>query len=261
MHKEIVSFEGVHFRRDGRVILDQVDWKIHQGENWALLGLNGSGKSTLLSMLPAYTYPTKGEVAVFGKTFGKYQWEKIRKRLGFLSSTLERFDRTLATQTVFEIILSGKFASIGIYDALTDEDKAQARGLIDQFELNKIADGYFFKLSQGEKRRTLIARAFMAKPDLMVLDEPCQSLDLRAKERLLRNLQSANDTNQFPFVYVTHQIDEILPSVSHVAILDEGRIQFSGPKHEVLTEANLTALYGLPLRLEWEGDRPWIIIK
>lgn len=259
MTETLVRFENINFRRDGNVILKDVSWTIRPGQQWVLLGLNGSGKSTLLSMIPAYTYPTKGKVFVFDKQFGKYQWEKIRRRVGFLSSTLNIFNRTLSSESVKRIILSGRFASFGVYEDPTQADLDRVEGLVEAFELEKIADRPFFPLSEGEKRRTLIARAFMANPDLMILDEPCASLDLRARERLLRTLSKAMHEETFPLIYVTHQIDEILPEITHVAILDQGIIRFQGPKDQVLTDETLTDLYGFPVSIHWQNGRPFAI--
>lgn len=95
MGRELLHYENVCFRRDGRPILDNVNWHIEDGEHWALLGLNGAGKSTLLSMIPAYQIPTTGTLRVFGKEFGKYAWPKIKARLGFVSSALGQFQSTL----------------------------------------------------------------------------------------------------------------------------------------------------------------------
>ncbi len=261
MNKELVAFDGVSFRRDGRTILKDIRWEIHEGENWVLLGLNGSGKSTLLSMIPAYTYPTRGEVRVFGKTFGKHNWEHIRRRLGFLSSTLDRFSATMSGQVLKQVILTGRKATARIYDQTTPEEEEKADALIQRFELEHIRGTRFGDMSQGERRRTLIARAFMNEPALMILDEPCAALDLRARERLLRVLDAEVSGGRYPFLYVTHQIEEIIPSITHVAILDGGVITCKGEKREVLTEENLSELYEMDVRVEWEGKRPWIMIK
>lgn len=261
MKKELVAFEGVNFRRDGRVILKDVHWKIMEGENWALLGLNGSGKSTLLSMIPAYTYPSQGIVRVFGHQFGKYQWDKIRSRIGFLSSTLDLFSSTMGSSYIDEIILSGKRGTARVYEEVTEEDREKARHLVEEFELGHILQTRFRDMSHGEKRRALVARAFMNEPSLMILDEPCASLDLRARERLLKSLNNEVSGNKYPFIYVTHQIEEIIPAISHVAILHRGEILQAGPKHDVIKDTYLSQLYEMDLRVEWEGERPWIIIK
>ncbi len=254
----LVKFEKVSFKRGEDVILKDVNWEIGEGENWALLGLNGSGKSTLLSMLPAYTYPSSGEVYVLGHRYGTYPWENIRKRMGFLSSSLNKFSSTLAGRKVEEVVVSGLFASLGLYEKVEEKDLARARKILKDFELEEISQRKFGLLSEGERRRTLIARAFMGEVDLVVLDEPCASLDLRARERLLGTLLRGE--NSIPLIYVTHQIDELLPEISHIAILDGGKIIHQGRKEEVLTDQILTDLYGIGVKVYREGERPFAII-
>ena len=158
--KEILHYENVTFRRDGKVILDGINWHINEGENWALLGLNGSGKSTILGMIPAYIFPTTGEVRIFGHKFGNYVWKNIKRRVGFVSSSLNNFLGTLNREKLEDVVISGKFSSIGIYEEVTVEDRKRAEKIIEDFGITYIKDKYFATLSQGEQRRTLLARAF-----------------------------------------------------------------------------------------------------
>jgi len=192
--EKILSYKNVSFRRDGREILKNINWEIKKDENWALLGLNGSGKSTLLSMIPAYTFATSGEVSVFEKKFGTCVWAEVKEKVGFVSSSLNTFSDSLNNQTLNNIVLSGKYNSIGIY-----------------------------------------------------------------REIFLKTLEESK--SDIPFIYVTHQIEEIIPSITHVAILDNGEIVSQGNKFEVLTEENLSKLYGIDLKIEWSNDRPWLIVK
>jgi len=240
--EEILHYENVTFKRNGREILKGIDWHINKGENWVLLGLNGSGKSTLLGMIPAYIFPTSGEVRVFGHKFGNYSWKKIKNRVGFVSSTLNNFSSTLNGEKLEDIVISGKFNSIGIYDEVTDD--------------------HFGTLSQGEQRRTLLARAFMNEPDLLILDEPCSGLDVTSREYFLKVLEenSKND-NAIPFIYVTHQIEEIMPSVIHVALLHDGKILAKGLKKDILTDKLLSQMFGLDVKIVWENERPWLIVR
>ena len=260
--EEILHYENVSFVREGRVILKNVNWHIEKGENWALLGLNGSGKSTILGMIPAYTFPTRGEVRVFGHKFGNYVWKNVRDKVGFVSSSLNNFLSTLNREKLEDIVISGKFSSIGIYQEVTEEDKKKAEKIIDEFKITYIKDKFFSTLSQGEQRRTLLARAFMNEPDLLILDEPCSGLDVTSREYFLTVLQEKSESeNRIPFIYVTHQIEEIVPSVTHVALLKDGEIMAQGLKEDILTDRLLTGLFGINVRVEWEKDRPWLIVK
>ena len=257
--EKILSYKNVSFRRDGREILKNINWEIKKGENWALLGLNGSGKSTLLSMIPAYTFATSGEVSVFEKKFGTCVWAEVKEKVGFVSSSLNTFSDSLNNQTLNNIVLSGKYNSIGIYQEITQKDREKANNIIKNFKLSHLKLNKYITLSQGEQRKTLLARAFMNEPSLLILDEPCSGLDIRAREIFLKTLEESK--SDIPFIYVTHQIEEIIPSITHVAILDNGEIVSQGNKFKVLTEENLSKLYGIDLKIEWSNDRPWLIVK
>lgn len=259
--KEILNYKNITFKRDGRKILKDINWKVCESENWALLGLNGSGKSTILSMIPAYTFATSGELSVFGKTFGSCVWNDVKTKVGFVSSTLNNFSDRLNTQTLSDVVLSGKYNSIGIYQEITQQDREEANKIIDDFKLTQLKTNKFSTLSQGEQRKTLLARAFMNKPELLILDEPCSGLDIRAREIFLKSLEENFKNKNMPFIYVTHQIEEIISSVTHVAILDKGEIVAQGNKFEVLTEENLSKLFDIDLKIEWSNDRPFLLIK
>ncbi len=255
--KEVLAFEDITFRRDGREILKGVNWKINQGERWTLLGLNGSGKSTLLGMIPVFTHPTSGELRVFEKTFGKYPWEKIKSRVGFVSSTMNSFLNTLNYYKLEEIIISGKYSTIGIYNDLEEEDYNVAGKLIKDFNLEYLRESTFLNQSQGEQRRTLIARAFMNNPDLMILDEPCASLDLKSREYLLKTLNEKYKDSKESLVYVTHSIEEIFPEITHVAIMDSGEIKYKGKKENIIREDILSKVYNCNIKISWKNNRPW----
>ena len=257
--EKILSYKNVSFRRDGREILKNINWEIKKGENWTLLGLNGSGKSTLLSMIPAYTFATSGEVSVFEKKFGTCVWAEVKEKVGFVSSSLNTFSDSLNNQTLNNIVLSGKYNSIGIYQEITQKDREKANNIIKDFKLSHLKLNKYITLSQGEQRKTLLARAFMNEPSLLILDEPCSGLDIRAREIFLKTLEESK--SDIPFIYVTHQIEEIIPSITHVAILDNGEIVSQGNKFEVLTEENLSKLYGIDIKIEWSNSRPWLIVK
>mgnify|MGYP000899428543 CR=1 FL=1 len=261
MENELLHYENICFRRDGRHILDNVNWHIEKGENWALLGLNGAGKSTLLSMIPAYQIPTTGTLRVFGHEFGKYAWPKIKSRLGFVSSALGQFQSTLDKQVVEDVVISGAFSSIGIYQDVSPEVRERGMQLFYEFGLGHLEGHRFYTLSAGEQRRVLLARSIMANPDLLILDEPCSGLDLPAREQFLKTVESMARDERKPFIYVSHQIEEIMPSITHVAIIKDGLIVYKGKKQDILTDDILTDVFGIDVSVVWEQDRPWVIVK
>lgn len=257
---EIIKYENVTFKRNDRLILDSISWTVNKGENWALLGLNGAGKSTIINMITAYDCPTSGDVSVLGHTFGQYDWQKVKDKIGFVSNTLNRFLGTLNSQTVRDIVLSGNHNTIGFFKDLSPEDKSKAESLLENFRLRKVENSRYSTLSQGEQRLTLLARAFMNDPDLLVLDEPCSGLDIRARETLLSTLERQMNNTNSTILYITHQIEEITSSITHVALLYDGKMMAQGEKEMILTEELLSKAYDVPVKLTWNNGRPWLMV-
>ncbi|ASS99518.1 molybdenum ABC transporter ATP-binding protein [Geobacillus thermocatenulatus] len=252
----IIRMRDVSWARGERIILRDINWEMNEGEQWAILGLNGSGKTSLLNIVTGYQYPTRGEVEVLGYRFGQASLPEMRRHIGFVSSALDQFHDTLQTETVEDVIVSGKFATIGLYDAVTREDRDQAEALMESFRLQAVKGKRYATLSQGEKRKTLIARALMANPKLLILDEPTVGLDLLAREEVLSLIEQVV-SRPCHVLYVTHYIEEIVGSITHVLLLQDGRIAAAGRKEDVLTDERLSAAFRLHMRVHWENGRPW----
>ena len=261
VENELLHYEDICFRRDGKDILRNLNWHVKKGENWALLGLNGAGKSTMLSFIPAYQTATSGTLRVLGEEFGKHIWADIKERVGFVSSSLNLFASTLDRQTIENVVISGAYASIGVYKKVDAAVKTKAQNLLETFNIIQHKDKTYGSCSMGQQRRALLARALMADPDLLIFDEPCAGLDLTGRELFLDTLETFQNKYDKAFVYVTHQIEEIVPAITHVAILKDGEMVFAGPKDQVITEEGLSNLYGLPIKIIWESGRPWVIVK
>ncbi|MCD2137695.1 ABC transporter ATP-binding protein [Salinicoccus halitifaciens] len=257
---KIIDIQNVKWVKSGQEILKDVSWSVDQGEHWAVLGLNGSGKTSLLNIVTGYNYPTKGSVTVLDTTFGKASIPEMRKKIGVVSTALERFDVTLNNQLVEDIVLSGKFSSFGIYQEVTDADREKAEGIMNDLRLDYLKGQVFRTLSQGEKRRTIIGRALMADPDLLILDEPCSGLDILSREDVLSITQSIRDRNSH-LIYVTHHIEEITDVITHVLLMKDGEVVTGGRKEDVLTSANLSDIYKIPVKVHWENKRPWLSIS
>jgi len=254
----LISYEQVRFVRENRLILNSINWTVKPGEHWAILGLNGSGKSTMLNMMGGYEFPTSGTIRVFGHEYGRFNWEYVKKRLGFVGNTLNRFLETLNMESAREIVVSGRFNSIGLYEQTEADDWKRADELLAALRLSYLADKPYRSMSQGEQRRVLIARAFMAEPAAMILDEPCSGLDVRAREELLAALGAQAAKQETSLLYVTHHIEEIFPAITHVVVLKEGRILAAGEKKHVLTNDILSDAFDLPVELEWRDERCWL---
>ncbi|WP_042356191.1 ABC transporter ATP-binding protein [Bacillus rubiinfantis] len=252
----VVRLENVSLKREGKWILQDINWEIRHGEHWVLFGLNGSGKTAMLNILNAYQFPTKGKITVLGMEFGRtYLGEKLRKQIGFVSSSLQ--DKFYAADNAFEVVLSGAFASIGLYETPTDAMRNKAITLLKELGCIDYANRRYETLSQGEKQRVQIARALMANPSLLILDEPTNGLDFIAREKLLESIETiAAKSNAPRIIYVTHHVEEILPVFNKTLLLKQGQVFAAGNTTEMLTGKTLTEYFGLPVNVLWENHRP-----
>lgn len=250
----VIDVKNVSVIRDSKYILKEVNWSVRKNEHWAILGLNGSGKTTLLHMINGYLFPSKGELRVLGKTFGKYDLRELRKSIGWVSTALQ--ERLYGNETAEEIVISGKYASIGLLKKPSQKDKETARDLLDKLSSSHLRNRIYKTLSQGEKQRILIARGLMSSPKLLILDEPCTGLDIFAKEQLLADIETLSNTPDSPtLIYVTHQTEEILPIFKHTLLMRRGEIHSSGLTSEILTEENLTDFFETKIKCHKENDR------
>ncbi|WZL72972.1 ABC transporter ATP-binding protein [Clostridiaceae bacterium 35-E11] len=253
----IIEAKQVSFIRDSKYILKEINWSVAPGEHWAILGLNGSGKTTLLNMINGYISPSKGEMKVLGKTFGKFDLRELRKSIGWISSALQ--EKLCANSSVKDIVLSGKFATIGLYDPPEKEDRDFAHALLERLNCLHLANRPYQSLSQGEKQRVLIARGLMASPRLLILDEPCTGLDLFAKEKLLSTIEKLSHEKDGPtLIYVTHHTEEILPVFNHTLLLRKGQVYAYGKTDAVLTNSNLSDFFEAPILFEQALGRVWL---
>ena len=250
----ILSVRDLTIQRSDTTILDRLSWEVARGEHWVILGANGSGKTSLLSALTGYLTPTEGDITVLGETFGASDWRELRKFIGLVSSTVRQMvpDEENALTTV----VSGKDAMIGHWGRIKSDERTAARKLLRQVEAEYLADRPWLVLSQGERQRVLIARALMARPRLLILDEPCAGLDPVARELFLAFLQRLGSLRAAPaLVLVTHHVEEIMPVFGHALLLREGRIVAAGKRSRVLTSALLSQTFDARLRLIRRGKR------
>jgi iron complex transport system ATP-binding protein len=249
-----IRLEDVSFVRRQRLILDTINWDVAPGNHWVVLGANGSGKTTLLELLAGYLWPTRGHVTVLGERFGHTDLRELRKRIGWVGSFL--LAQIPPGQKPIDLIVSGKYASIGNFDAPTCQDYDEARELAERFHCADILDNPYGVLSQGEKQRLLIARALIPGPQLLILDEPYAGLDLVAREQLLLNLDQLGRGQDAPtMILVTHHLQEIMPVWSHVLVLKEGKCLVQGAKEQILQGEILSDAFGVILDVAHNDGR------
>jgi iron complex transport system ATP-binding protein len=251
----VIEFRDVVVRRSGRTILGPIDWHVAHGERWVVLGPNGSGKTTLLSVAAMSLWPTSGTVEVLGERYGRVDSRELRRRVGSAGSSVEAAMRPdLTARTLIMTARHGAFEPWWhVYD---EADRARAGDLAARMGLGPTVDQPFATLSAGERRRTSIARALMPDPDLLLLDEPTASLDLQARELLLRDLEGlGRDGRPRAIVLVSHHLEEIPAGFEHALVLREGRVVAAGPIASVLRADVLTRAYGIPVEVEARDGR------
>lgn len=244
----ILEVRGLTIIRDGTHILSDVAWRIDPGQHWVLLGANGSGKTSLLSALTGYLMPTRGEIHLLGQTYGRSDWRALRTQIGIVSSSLRQMMGD--SEPALESVASGKYAMIDFWGRPKPADRRQALALLREVEAEYLAGRPWAVLSQGERQRVLIARALMARPRLLILDEPCAGLDPVAREHFLQFLERMGRRPGAPaLVLVTHHVEEIGTGFTHVLMLRDGRVTASGPLARTLRTAHLQATLGAPVQL------------
>lgn len=251
-----VAVESVTVVKNGVPILDDVSWTIRPGERWILFGANGSGKTTLLEVVSSYLFPTRGTVHLFGEQLGRTDVRALRPRIGYVGPGPTQYVRRNLPS--IDVVVTGRHASFvdTRWHDYTDEDWRRAHECLALMGAERLADRTFGTMSEGEKKRVLIARALMTSPDLLLLDEPGSGLDLGSRERLVESLASlAADTGAPPVILVTHHVEEIPPGFDNVLMIADGQVVTQGRVDEVLTAAALTATFGMPLEIERRGQR------
>jgi len=251
----VVELAEVSVLRGGRRLLDRLSLQVNEGERWVVLGPNGAGKTTLLQVLSTHIHPSEGVVGLLGDVVGTVDVFELRPRIGVTSAALA--DRVPRGERVGDLVVSAAYAVVGRWREHYDGvDHDRATQLLREVGVEHLADRTFGTLSEGERKRVQIARALMADPELLLLDEPAAGLDLGGREALVSTMQVlAEDPAAPTTIMVSHHVEEIPPGFTHVLILREGAAVAQGPLEEALTEAHLSEAFGISLRLEHVDGR------
>ncbi|MDN4493419.1 ABC transporter ATP-binding protein [Ureibacillus aquaedulcis] len=256
----LINLCEVTVTKNKKNILSNINWQVKKGEHWSILGLNGSGKTTLLNVINGYIHPTIGQAEILGESLGKTYIPDLRKQIGLISTSIQQQIQNF--ESVLSIVLSGKFASIGLWEAVEKEDVEAAQNYMKILNCTHLQEREYGTLSQGERQRVLIARALMANPKILILDEPCNGLDIITREELLKIIDDLSKTRDCPtLIYVTHHVEEILPCFTHSLLLRNGEVFKKGGSSELLTEENLSNFYGRAVSVQREQNRTWVALK
>ena len=251
----MIDFRRVTLRRGGRVLVGPVDWQVELDERWVVIGPNGAGKTSLLRMAAAMEYPSSGTAVVLGERLGRVDMAELRQRVGLSSSALSQ--RVPDEELVRDVVVSAGYAVLGRWhERYDDVDYLRALDTLESVGAEHLADRTFGTLSEGERKRVLIARSLMTDPELLLLDEPAAGLDLGGREELVARLADlAADPDSPALVLVTHHVEEIPPGFSHCLILSEGRVLAAGLLRDTLTAANLSAAFGQSIAVDTVDGR------
>jgi iron complex transport system ATP-binding protein len=253
----VLSLAGVTIRRDGRTVLDAVDWRVDADDRWVILGPNGSGKTTMLQIAAARLWPTAGMAEILGQRLGRVDVRALRPRLALVSGAVTRQLR--ADLPARDVVASGRHGALETWwNRYSAADWEKADALLARGGVGELGDRTFGVISEGERQQVLLARALMSDPEVVFLDEPFAGLDLGARERLLTQLSAfAADPASPTLVLVTHHCEEIPRGFTHAGLMAHGRLVVAGPLDEVLSSANVSSCFDLSVTVGRTDGRWW----
>ncbi|MDP9850856.1 iron complex transport system ATP-binding protein [Corynebacterium lowii] len=250
----LIDFQDVSVIRGGTAILSSVTWQVELGQRWVIVGPNGAGKTTLVNIASASDYPSQGQVSILGERLGRTDVRDLRAAIGISSSALAH--RIPDDELVGDLVVSAGYAVLGRWRERYDEqDFERAHDILEQVGGMHLIERRWGTLSEGERKRVLLARALMIDPEILILDEPTAAMDLGGREDLVAHLSELAENPDSPAtVMITHHVEEIPQGFTHALLLDEGKVVAQGPIDEVLTSANLTTTFHQSIELtELEG--------
>jgi iron complex transport system ATP-binding protein len=246
----LIDLRSVSLRRGDLTLVGPLDWAVELDERWVVIGPNGAGKTSLLRIAAATEHPSSGAAYVLGERLGRVDVSELRARIGLSSSVLAQ--RVPTDEVVRDLVVSAGYSVLGRWrEQYEDVDYRQAVDMLESMGAEHLAERTYGTLSEGERKRVLIARALMTDPELLLLDEPAAGLDLGGREELVARLADlAADPDAPALVLVTHHVEEVPPGFSHCLMLSEGQVVASGLLPDVLTAQNLSTAFGQEIALD-----------
>ena len=246
----LLEFRNITVYRGETMALDQLSLSIPCGQHVAIIGPNGSGKSTLIRTMMRYDHPVRRYGPVM-KLFGRSDWHvhDMRRLIAIVSNEMVQACSRSATGR--SVVLSGYYSSFELWPQhpVTDEMEARGAEVLRLMSAEHLRDKAVNAMSTGEAKRVVIGRALVNKPRALLLDEPSNGLDIRSAIELRDTLRKVAALGT-SLIYVTHHLPDIVPEVSRVILLKNGRIYADGPKDDVLADDMLSQVYGTPIEVE-----------
>ena len=254
--ENVIDVKNLSLKAGYRYLLKDINWQVARGEHWLLFGMNGSGKTTLLSILAGYRAATSGHFTVLGESYTPENILDLRKRIGWVSGSF--FEQKYSRESALDIVLSGLTRALGRDSRLIDnKDVKRAMALLKELHLGSKIYQPFHMMSRGERQNVLIARALLAKPALLLLDEPCTGLDILAREHLLNTLKDLAHNSDMTIIYVTHYTEEILLDLfKKTMLLKDGMSFAQGETTALFNDALFSDFMDAPTHISkraWHG--------
>lgn len=250
--KKVIEFQKLACKVGHNYLLNNINWEVKQGEHWAIYGMNGCGKTTLLSIIAGFKHYTAGSLKVFEEEYNNQNALNIRKKIGFISSSF--FDKKYTKEGVLDIVLSAKSGVLGRDYDTTLDDILYVKELLSALHIENKINKQFDMLSKGERQSVLIARALFNEPELLILDEPCNGLDIYKRECLFSLLNELAKTKNITMLYVTQHIEEIGDVFTHTLLLRNGYIFDKGPTEEMFTSEKISSFLGYDVEIKHDEN-------
>ncbi len=245
----VLNLEDVSLWRGRKYLLKDVNWQVSEDQRWVVLGPNGAGKTTLMKIAATQMFPSAGTVDILGERLGRVNVADLRPSIGLASSSVASMVRE--REQALDLVVSAAYGMAGRWREKYDrDDERRAFQLLQDWGAGTLMSRRFATLSGGEKARVLIARALMTDPELMLLDEPANGLDLGGREDLVSRMSELAHSPYAPaLILVTHHLEEIPPGFTHVLMLKDGEVTAKGSIEDTLTEENLKKTFGVDVKL------------
>ncbi len=248
--QEIIRFDGVRLGYGRKVILTDVSFAIRQGEFFGVVGPNGAGKTTLLRAILGTLKPQAGTISVHTVDGSPIRWGYVPQR--------DAIDSVLPF-TAMDVVMMGRYRSAGPVRLPGESDRAAATRSLEHVGVEGLAGRVFRDLSGGQKQRVLIARALASEPDVLVLDEPANGMDLASRVAMLDLIDALHERDRLTVIMVSHQLDDVANLAQQIALVERDFFQV-GAVGDVLTPANLSALYRVPMHVEHISGRTVVTV-